>query len=241
MFEHYTDKARRAVFFARYEASQFGSPYIEVEHLFFGLMRVDKGAVIRWFGERADELRDEIELRLDKGEVTPTSVDLPLSKEAKQVLTYAGEEAERLKHRFIGTEHLLLGMLREPETQVSRVLRERGAEIEKIRARLAQQGPDLPAVPGGVKPNAVHLLRVVDEEWRLIARIERQYRVPVIGESLLFPMPDGGDRRYRIVDIVWRAQPIEQEYRLVDPDWRPERDEAPPSRFTEIVLRVHAE
>ncbi len=241
MFERYTDNARRAIFFARYEASQFGSPEIGVEHLFFGLMRADKGAIVRWLGERADELRDEMELRLNKGEVTPTNVDLPLSKEASCVLTYAAEEAERLGQRFTGTEHLLLGMLREPETWVGSMLRERGAEINKIRVELTGHGLDPHFISTGASPNQVHLLRVIDEDDKLVANIERQYRVPVIGESLLFQTPDGGERRYRIVDIEWRVKPVEREHRLVAADWRPENDEGPLTRFTEILLKVRKE
>src|SRR5689334_14373948 len=100
MFERYTEKARRVIFFARYEASQFGSPYIETEHMLLGVLREDKGFTRRFVhGETGVEaVRAQIEAATFKGEKVSTSVDLPLSNECKRVLAYAAEEAERLSH-----------------------------------------------------------------------------------------------------------------------------------------------
>ena len=114
MFERYTEKARRVIFFARYEASQFGSPYIETEHLLLGLLREDKALTnrfLRGHGE-VEAIRKQVEDHTTVREKVSTSVDLPLSEEAKRVLIHAAEEAERLSHKHIGTEHLLLGLLR---------------------------------------------------------------------------------------------------------------------------------
>src|ERR1051326_7974869 len=124
MFERYTEKARRVVFFARYEASQFGSPYIESEHLLLGLIREDKGLTHRFFQsvESIDEIRRQIEGHTIVREKTSTSVDLPVSNECKRILAYAAEEAERLGHQHIGTEHLLLGVLRERECFAAEIL-----------------------------------------------------------------------------------------------------------------------
>src|SRR5213075_2093679 len=115
MFERYTEKARRAIFFARYEASQYGSPYIETEHLLLGLLREDKALTNRFLRSHAsvESIRKQIEGHTTIREKVSTSVDLPLSNECKRVLAYAAEEAERLSHKHIGTEHLLLGLLRE--------------------------------------------------------------------------------------------------------------------------------
>ena len=112
MFERYTEKARRVIFFARYEASQFGSPYIETEHLLLGLLREDKALTNRFLRSHAsvESIRKQIEGRTTIREKVSTSVDLPLSNECKRVLAYAAEEAERLSHKHIGTEHLLLGL-----------------------------------------------------------------------------------------------------------------------------------
>ena len=112
MFERYTEKARRVIFFARYEASQFGSPYIETEHLLLGLLREDKALTNRFLRSHAsvESIRKQIEGHTTIREKVSTSVDLPLSNECKRVLAYAAEEAERLSHKHIGTEHLLLGL-----------------------------------------------------------------------------------------------------------------------------------
>src|SRR5205814_1992402 len=116
MFERYTEKARRVIFFARYEASQFGAPAIEPEHLLLGLMREDKSLTARFLARAQTSLeaiRKEIEGRAPLREKISTSVELPLAPETKRVLAYAHEESDRLQHRHIGTEHLLLGLLRE--------------------------------------------------------------------------------------------------------------------------------
>src|SRR5215471_14054192 len=122
MFERYTEKARRVIFFGRYEASQFGSPYIETEHVLLGLLREDKALTNRFLRSQAEAIRKQIEDHTTVREKVPTSVDLPLSNESKRVLAYAAEEAERLSHKHIGTEHLLLGLLREEESFAARIL-----------------------------------------------------------------------------------------------------------------------
>jgi len=138
MFERYTEKARRVIFFARYEASQFGSPYIETEHLLLGLLREDKALTNRFLRSHAsvESIRKQIESRTTIREKVSTSVDLPLSNECKRVLAYAAEEAERLSHKHIGTEHLLLGLLREEKCFAAEILHERGLRLPTIREEL---------------------------------------------------------------------------------------------------------
>ncbi|MBI4854352.1 MAG: ATP-dependent Clp protease ATP-binding subunit [Acidobacteria bacterium] len=141
MFERYTEKARRVIFFARYEASQFGAPAIEAEHILLGLMREDKGLTNRFFRHSQtsiESIRKEIEGRTILREKVSTSVDLPLSSEAKRVLAYAAEESERLQHRHIGTEHLLLGLLREDKSVAAEILHERGLRLNAIRDELTR-------------------------------------------------------------------------------------------------------
>jgi ABC-type sugar transport system ATPase subunit len=140
MFERYTEKARRVIFFARYEASQFGSPYIETEHLLLGLLREDKALTNRFLRSHAsvESIRKQIEAHTTIREKVSTSVDLPLSNECKRVLAYAAEEAERLGHKHIGTEHLLLGLLREEKCFASEILQERGLKLAQIREELAR-------------------------------------------------------------------------------------------------------
>ena len=137
MFERYTEKARRVIFFARYEASQFGSPYIETEHLLLGLLREDKALTNRFLRSHAsvESIRKQIEGHTTIREKVSTSVDLPLSNECKRVLAYAAEEAERLSHKHIGTEHLLLGLLREEKCFAAEILHERGPQAPRHSRR----------------------------------------------------------------------------------------------------------
>ncbi len=140
MFERYTEKARRVIFFARYEASQFGSPYIETEHLLLGLLREDKALSNRFLRSHAsvESIRKQIESHTTIREKVSTSVDLPLSNECKRVLAYAAEEAERLSNKHIGTEHLLLGLLREEKCFAAEILLERGLRLTTVREELAR-------------------------------------------------------------------------------------------------------
>jgi len=133
MFERYTEKARRAIFFARYEASQFGGQFIGTSHLLLGLLREDRARLAGLL--RDDELFENAAVLLGleaSAEKVSTSVDIPLSHEAKRVLTYAAEEAERLGHSHIGADHLLLGLLREPGP-VRDLLEQYGLQLSVLR------------------------------------------------------------------------------------------------------------
>jgi ATP-dependent Clp protease ATP-binding subunit ClpA len=142
VFDRYTEKARRVIFFARLEASEFGSPEISSEFLLLGLLRESKYVITRWLGDRDWQtiLRDEIAKRVYTGSKISTSVDLPLTNDAKCVLAYAAEEAQRLGHQHIGTEHLFLGLLREPESYVGKMLHNFGVNIHTVRETLAREG-----------------------------------------------------------------------------------------------------
>jgi uncharacterized protein YbbC (DUF1343 family) len=135
MFERYTEKARRVIFFARYEASMFGSKAIEPEHLLLGIAREDSQLLKRFIkteGFNAETLRTEIASHVKVEEKIETSVQLPLATETKRILAYAHEESERLLHSHIGTEHFLLALLREPKTLAAKVLRGQGVELEEV-------------------------------------------------------------------------------------------------------------
>src|ERR1700719_1093561 len=140
VFERYTEKARRVIFFARYEASQYGSPYIETEHLLLGLMREDKALANRFLRSHGsiESIRKEIESRITIRERISTSVEVPLSQECKRILNFAAEEAERLGHKHVGTEHLLLGILREEKCFGAEILAERGLRLSSLREELAR-------------------------------------------------------------------------------------------------------
>src|SRR5256885_8765533 len=111
MFERYTEKARRVIFFARYEASIAAADAIEPEHLLLGISREDPPLLVRFLpeGKRSVErLREALCPAADR-EPTAISVEIPLSPESKRTLHYAHEESDRLHHGYIGTEHLFLG------------------------------------------------------------------------------------------------------------------------------------
>jgi hypothetical protein len=145
MFERYTEKARRTIFFGRYEASEFGSPFIETEHLLLALLREDK-ALVNFLRSHPDmeSIREQIEKHMARGKKVSTSLDLPLSHECKRVLAYGAEEAERLNHMHIGTEHLMVGLLREEKCFAAQLLRERGLNLAFVREQVRQLDPPLP-------------------------------------------------------------------------------------------------
>jgi ATP-dependent Clp protease ATP-binding subunit ClpC len=140
VLERFTEKARRVIFFARYEASQYGSPCIETEHLLLGLVREDKGLANRYLRAQGsiESIRKEIESRITIRERISTSVEVPLSAESKRILSYAAEEADRLGHKHVGTEHLLLGILREEKSFAAEILQERGLRLSALREELAR-------------------------------------------------------------------------------------------------------
>src|SRR6478609_1562214 len=130
MFERYTERARRVLFFARYEASQLGSISIETEHLLLGLIREGKGLTSRIFARShlsLENIRKEIEGRTVFREKVSTSVEMPFSAETKRVLQFAAEEAD-----------LLLGILREERSVAASILMEKGMRLNTVREDIVQ-------------------------------------------------------------------------------------------------------
>jgi hypothetical protein len=140
MFEIYTEKTRRVIFFARYEASQFGSSCIDTEHLLLGILREDSTVAKRLSlpPSNVEFIRKRIEEQRPPREEVSTSVDLPLSAGCKHVLAYAAEEAERLWDDRIGTNHLLLGLAREKEGLAAKVLSEAGFNASEFRNEMGR-------------------------------------------------------------------------------------------------------
>lgn len=143
VFERYNERARRVIFFARYEASLFGSRYIETEHLLLGLMREDAKLRTQLLASGSDResLRKEIESQRPVSEKISTSVDLPLSHESKRVLAYASEEAESLAHNVIDSGHLVLGLLRIENCLAAGLLERHGISYEGYREIVRAAGP----------------------------------------------------------------------------------------------------
>ncbi|HEY0460157.1 MAG TPA: ATP-dependent Clp protease ATP-binding subunit [Pyrinomonadaceae bacterium] len=143
MFERYTEKARRVIFFARYEALQYGSQVISPEHILLGLMREDKTLSARFFPFRnsftVETVRQEVEERITPRERIPQSAELHLSTETKRILALAAEESRKLKNRHIGPEHLLLGVLREEKSIAAEILFGYGLRLQDARDEIARQ------------------------------------------------------------------------------------------------------
>src|SRR5215203_5280439 len=143
MFERYTEKARRVIFFARYEALQYGLQVISPEHILLGLMREDKTLSARFFPFRnslsVEAVRREVEERITFKERIPQSAELHLSNETKRILALAAEESRKLKNRHIGPEHLLLGVLREEKSIAAEILFGYGLRLQDARDEIARQ------------------------------------------------------------------------------------------------------
>jgi len=142
MFERYTERSRRVIFFARYEALQYGSPVIAPEHLLLGLIREDKSISARFFpfrpGLTPDKIRSEVEDKTAVRDRIPQSTELHLSQATKKVLFYANEESRTTKSRSIGPEHILLGLLREETSIAAEILFANGVRPQDIRDTVAR-------------------------------------------------------------------------------------------------------
>ena len=148
MFERYTEKARRTIFFARYEASQFGADCIETEHLLLGLLREDKALAHHLLGSHSgiESIRKQIEAHTPKGEKVSTSVDMPLSQESRRALAYAAEEQMQSGQNYIGPGHLVLGLLREEKCYAAGLLRERGITPAAVREAIDHPTAETPSI-----------------------------------------------------------------------------------------------
>src|SRR5438552_592470 len=150
MFERYTDQAKRAIFFARYQAQQFGSKRIEPAHLLLGLLHDSQSSANLLFGliQHAHSFCLKIQREYPPTTPLPQTTELPLSNPNKRVLAYAAEEASRLGSDPIDTQHLILGMLREKEPVTSGLLLEAGVELKSARETVAQaMGPRSVSIP----------------------------------------------------------------------------------------------
>lgn len=138
MFERYTEKARRVIFFARYDASQFGSPTIDTEHLLLGLLREDYGTAKQLLPDlkSVEQIRQQVESEMTRGERYSTSTEVPLSAGSKQALQLAAAESDRWGHQHIGTEHLVLGLLQVPSSVAAKILQAAETDLAKVRGRL---------------------------------------------------------------------------------------------------------
>jgi tRNA-Thr(GGU) m(6)t(6)A37 methyltransferase TsaA len=136
MFERYTEDARRTLFFARYEASQLGGLTIEPEHLLLGLIR--EARVKDLLPEGLEHARRAIEKQLQPRTRLSTSVEIPFSPPTQRILSAAAREADVLHQPYIGSEHLLIGILREDDAIAARYLHSAGVRLDAARGLAAK-------------------------------------------------------------------------------------------------------
>ncbi len=150
MFERFTAPARRVVIVAQEEARRLGHDVIEAEHLLLALLADDDGGAIRVLvasGVEPEPTRAEIESRFGRGAATTVEAHIPFTDRAKRALELSLREALQLGHRHIGTEHVLLGLLRDGRGVGAEVLVDRGLELTEVRARVLDDLVEHPIEP----------------------------------------------------------------------------------------------
>jgi hypothetical protein len=216
MFERYTERSRRVVFFARYEAAQTGSPYIETGHLLLGILR-EGAPLFHQLGIKAVEpIAEECRKAFGSpGYKVSTSVDLPLSNANKRVLAYAAEEAERLGSKWIGIHHVTMGLLREADS-TSEILMRHGVTLEKLRNLPVDEG--VARITPAVVSAPVPIEFFYDDELVGRATITSGMPWPRIGETVVID-EEGKSYSHEVVDVVHSyaapEQPPNEQLRLV--------------------------
>jgi len=154
-FEKFTDRARRVLTYAQEEAERFNHSHIGTEHVLLGLVREDDGVAAKAFaslGVEPNKIRASVEFMIGKGEKAATG-EIGLTPRAKKVIELAVDEARRLNHHYIGTEHLLLGLLREGEGVAANVMESLGVNLEKARIEINNiLSKNAPQTRGGGRP-----------------------------------------------------------------------------------------
>src|SRR5438874_1213894 len=141
MYERFTDRARKVMGLARQEAQRFNHEYIGTEHILLGLIQEGSGVaanVLRNLDVDLDKIRREVEKIVQSGPSMVTMGQLPFTPRAKKVLELSVEEASNLGHNYIGTEHLLLGLIRENEGVAAQVLMNLGLKLEEVREEVLE-------------------------------------------------------------------------------------------------------
>ncbi|OGW93059.1 MAG: hypothetical protein A3G36_02055 [Omnitrophica bacterium RIFCSPLOWO2_12_FULL_45_13] len=187
MFNRFTERARKVILLAKEEAKRFNHDYIGTEHILLGLVREGEGvaaAVLASFGLTPDKIRIEVEKLVQPGPTTVISGDLPFTPKAKKVMELATEEARALGHNYIGTEHLLLGLIREGEGVASQVLMNLGLELEKVRGEVMNLlGSAIPGYEMGQKVSRAKT-PALDAFGRDLTKLAKDNKLdPVIGRK----------------------------------------------------------
>ena len=195
MFNKFTERARKVMLLAKQEAKRFNHDYIGTEHILLGLLREGEGvaaAVLQSLGMNLNNIRLEVEKLVQLGPATVVSGDLPFTPKAKKVMELAMEEARTLGHNYIGTEHLLLGLIREGEGVASQVFMNMGLDLEKVREEVIKllgsttPGQSAGGPPPGGPPGSVSKTKTpaLDAFGRDLTKLAKEGKLdPVIGRE----------------------------------------------------------
>ena len=195
MFERFTDRARRVVVLAQEEARHLNHNYIGTEHILLGLLNEGEGIAAQALESLDIDLasvRDEVVKIIGQGQQSPSG-HIPFTPRAKKVLELSLREALQLGHNYIGTEHILLGLIREGEGVAAQVLQQLGAELQKVRQTVIQllSGPggseeqsSEPSGSSGSRETAAGGSTVLDQFGRNLTQMARERKLdPVIGRT----------------------------------------------------------
>ena len=193
MFERFTDRARRVVVLAQEEAKMLNHNYIGTEHILLGLIHEGEGVAakaLESLGISLDAVREQVQDIIGQGQQQPTG-HIPFTPRAKKVLELSLREALQLGHNYIGTEHILLGLIREGEGVAAQVLIKLGADLNKVRQQVIQllsgyQGKEAVAVGGNQEQSAGadKGSQVLDQFGRNLTQAAREGKLdPVIGRE----------------------------------------------------------
>ena len=190
MFERFTDRARRVVVLAQEEARTLNHNYIGTEHILLGLTREGEGVAakaLELLGISQEAVRRQVEEIIGQGQQAPSG-HIPFTPRAKKVLELSLREALQLGHNYIGTEHILLGLIREGEGVAAQVLVKLGADLNRVRLQVNQllqgyQGKE-PAAAGPPSETAPSSSLVLDQFGRNLTQGAREGKLdPVIGRE----------------------------------------------------------
>ncbi|MEV0903210.1 Clp protease N-terminal domain-containing protein, partial [Actinoplanes sp. NPDC049802] len=190
MFERFTDRARRVVVLAQEEARMLNHNYIGTEHLLLGLVHQGEGVAavaLERLGVSLAAVRQQVEEVIGQGD-EPPSGHIPFTPRAKKVLEMSLREALQLGHNYIGTEHILLGLIRERDGVAAQVLARMGADPERVRLQVAEMvtgaGFDPEAAEGKPSPAAVAMSPILDQFGRNLTQEAREGKLdPVVGRE----------------------------------------------------------
>ncbi|MGA2775676.1 MAG: ATP-dependent Clp protease ATP-binding subunit [Candidatus Omnitrophota bacterium] len=198
MFNRFTERARKVIILAKEEARRFNHDYIGTEHILLGLIREGEGvaaAVLQKMGVSLENIRLEIEKLVQPGPSTQIIGDIPFTPRAKKALELAAEEARSLGHNYIGTEHLLLGLIREGEGIASQVLLNLGMDLNSVRNEVMELlGSVLPGM--GQQPQAKTKTPALDAFGRDLTALAK--------EDKLDPVIDRKNEIERVIQILSR-------------------------------------